>query len=136
MRLNPSDDPARLNYLCHEMDAQKWAKEFVNLYPGFEEDVALGWFANAIMAGYDTAANKLTAENERMQRVVEQACKATDLRLTTIGQMPIGCPGTRHRNADDEVFAGCGALGRTFLAGEVTDYPDLYAHLKREGGNG
>jgi hypothetical protein len=70
------------------------------------------------------------AENERLQRVVEQACKATDLRLTTIGQMPIGCPDTRHRDADEEVFAGCGALGRTFLAGEITDYPDLFAQLK------
>jgi hypothetical protein len=84
----------------------------------------------------DKTIAQLTAENERLQRVVEQACKATDLRLTTIGQMPIGCPDTRHRDADEEVFAGCGALGRTFLAGEITEYPDLYAHLKREDGNG
>lgn len=78
-------------------------------------------------------ANRLKAELDLRDKVIEQACKATDLRLTTIGQMPIGCPDTRHRDADDKVFAGCGALGRTFLAGEIADYPELFAHLSGRG---
>ena len=40
----------------HTMDAQVWAAEFVkHCSPSPPEDVMLGWFANAIMAGYDTA---------------------------------------------------------------------------------
>lgn len=47
----------------HTMDAKVWAKEFMDRYLGvghdpsmkIDEDTMLGWFANAIMAGYDTA---------------------------------------------------------------------------------
>ena len=41
----------------HTMDAAVWAAEFVKRYPGseFSEGDMIGWFANAIMAGYDTA---------------------------------------------------------------------------------
>lgn len=42
------------------MDGQVWAKEFMasvmrNPRLVVDEDVMLGWFANAIMAGYDAA---------------------------------------------------------------------------------
>jgi hypothetical protein len=39
----------------HTMDAVKWADEFLKQYPSFDYGTALAWFANAIMAGYDTA---------------------------------------------------------------------------------
>jgi hypothetical protein len=39
----------------HTMDAAVWAAEFVKLNPGADEGLMLSWFANAIMAGYDTA---------------------------------------------------------------------------------
>lgn len=35
------------------MDARRWAKEFVRLNPGIDEDLMHTWFANAIMCGYD-----------------------------------------------------------------------------------
>jgi len=93
------------------MDAKKWAEEFVNLYPDFEEDVALGWFANAIMAGYDTAANKLTAENERLLRVVEQATQYMVIDGGTIMMRDSG---------GDLSFGVC----------LVANAPDLFAQLK------
>jgi len=39
----------------HTMDAAVWAAEYVKLNPGADEGTMIGWFANAIMAGYDTA---------------------------------------------------------------------------------
>lgn len=44
------------------MDAKVWAKEFIRLYRkfGFEpdEEIMLGWFANAIMIGYDNGYSR------------------------------------------------------------------------------
>lgn len=44
------------------MDANIWAKEFMRLHKKFawevDEDMMRGWFANAIMAGYDNAMRK------------------------------------------------------------------------------
>jgi hypothetical protein len=39
----------------HTADAAVWAEEFSKRFPGVPKEDALGWFANAIMAGYDTA---------------------------------------------------------------------------------
>lgn len=39
----------------HTMDAMVWAEEFCKTYPSFDKQEAVAWFANAIMAGYDTA---------------------------------------------------------------------------------
>jgi hypothetical protein len=39
----------------HTMDAQVWAKEFCKQFPDMDEGTMIAWFANAIMAGYDTA---------------------------------------------------------------------------------
>ena len=49
----------------HTTDATVWASEFVKRFPGsgLSEDDMPGWFANAIMAGYDTANARVgTAE--------------------------------------------------------------------------
>lgn len=42
----------------HTMDAQVWANEFAKQFPEIDKGTMLGWFANAIMAGYDTAMSK------------------------------------------------------------------------------
>ena len=45
--------PRSYNHSLHDtMDAQRWTKEFVRLHGG-DEGLMLGWFANAIMVGYD-----------------------------------------------------------------------------------
>ncbi len=41
--------------LLKTFDAQEWAQEFIRLNPacGMPEDVLIGWFANALMKGWD-----------------------------------------------------------------------------------
>lgn len=43
--------------LHNTMDARVWAKEFMRLHKKYgwevDEEMMLGWFANAIMCGYD-----------------------------------------------------------------------------------
>ena len=46
------------------MDAQQWARDFIETIntiptPVIDEDIMIGWFANAIMVGYDTAMRKI-----------------------------------------------------------------------------
>ena len=45
----------------HTMDAQIWARQFLLKFPsgGYDEADLVAWFANAIMAGYDTAATRI-----------------------------------------------------------------------------
>jgi len=50
----------------HTMDAMVWADEFCKRFPSISRDDALGWFANAIMAGYDTATHRLSADKARL----------------------------------------------------------------------
>jgi hypothetical protein len=42
----------------HTMDAKVWAEKFCERFPTVSVDDALGWFANAIMAGYDTGIRR------------------------------------------------------------------------------
>lgn len=46
----------------HTIDAQVWCNEFKKQHPVPGEDTMLVWFANAIMAGYDTANARRSAE--------------------------------------------------------------------------
>ena len=53
----------------HTMDAKKWAEEFMERFPehgAVHPDLGtmIGWFANAIMAGYDTANARREREKE------------------------------------------------------------------------
>lgn len=43
----------------HTMDAAIWADEFLKQHPELDKGEMIGWFANAIMAGYDTASVKV-----------------------------------------------------------------------------
>lgn len=48
---NPSkDDPS---WPLPSFDARDWAEAFCKLNPGFDEGLALAWFANALMRGFD-----------------------------------------------------------------------------------
>ncbi|MHB9879142.1 hypothetical protein ACSMXM_05710 [Pacificimonas sp. ICDLI1SI03] len=49
-----------------DIDGMKWAKAFCHRFPSVELDDALGWFCNAIMAGYDTARNKYEPAAEQV----------------------------------------------------------------------
>jgi hypothetical protein len=60
--------------LVGEFDASKWAKEFVrtvkeNPAIATDESTMIGWFANAIMAGYDK--DKQERESAAREAVVE-----------------------------------------------------------------
>ncbi|QNN99116.1 hypothetical protein SEA_FAUST_10 [Streptomyces phage Faust] len=49
-------------------DAQYWAQEFMKIWQNepidiMDEEMMLGWFANAIMAGYDEARRKYEMVN-------------------------------------------------------------------------
>ena len=41
--------------LTGEVDAKIWAKEFMKVVKAVDENDMVGWFANAIKAGYDRA---------------------------------------------------------------------------------
>ena len=49
-------------YPYGEFDAHKWADEFDRIFPDKrpDTDTMLGWFANAIMTGYDIARREAT----------------------------------------------------------------------------
>lgn len=58
--------------LHNTIDAKRWASEFAKQYPIlmhngdaiYSEDIMLGWFANAIMAGYDYKIPTVIPSNE------------------------------------------------------------------------
>lgn len=52
----------------HTMDAKVWADEFMKMNPPITHGLMLGWFANAIMAGYDTAQQR-AAPSEKQTHV-------------------------------------------------------------------
>jgi hypothetical protein len=60
----------------HTMDAQVWVAEWkkaLDRYPATpaDADTMLAWFANAIMAGYDTANARLAAERKRIAAALD-----------------------------------------------------------------
>jgi hypothetical protein len=67
----------KVSKLPQSFDARDWASEFVEiftkLYPGvaIDEGWMLGWFANAIMCGYDTHESRNRKKIERMQKKME-----------------------------------------------------------------
>ena len=60
------DEVGKYNYLQGEFSAQVWAKAWCEVAAGLttegqsliDEGWMIGWFANAIMAGYDSAINR------------------------------------------------------------------------------
>lgn len=64
----PDDD---LRYLIGNMDAHAWAAEFCLRNPSFDRDLAVAWFSNMIMAGYDTANNRADEKIRKLEAQVE-----------------------------------------------------------------
>jgi hypothetical protein len=46
----PEDRP---DWPLPSFDARDWARAFCDKFPAFDEELALAWFANALMRGYD-----------------------------------------------------------------------------------
>jgi hypothetical protein len=59
--MSTKSDPG---YPYGEFDAREWAKEFQRVWGDrlneVDEELMVGWFANAIMTGYDKAMNDTT----------------------------------------------------------------------------
>lgn len=62
--------PEQMKNLVGNMDALEWAKQFCRMNPAAYQDYMQGWFANAIMAGYDTATNRLQAKVEKYEKAL------------------------------------------------------------------
>jgi len=54
------------------MDAQQWANAFCKQFPGPDPDLMIAWFANAIMAGYDTAQQRAAAPQQQGEPVTSE----------------------------------------------------------------
>lgn len=61
----------------HTVDARVWVEEFAKQYPEIDRGTMLGWFANAIMAGFDTAGMRCSGEIEQLKVELAQARLAT-----------------------------------------------------------
>lgn len=61
----------------HTVDARVWVAEFAKQYPDIDRDTMLGWFANAIMAGFDTAGMRCSGEIQQLKVQGAQARLAT-----------------------------------------------------------
>ena len=49
-------------------DAREWAQEFCRLNTATSEGTMIGWFSNALMAGYDHAMRRRQAEIEELTK--------------------------------------------------------------------
>jgi hypothetical protein len=73
--------------------------------------------------------DQLTAENERLTRVVDQAIDCGSLEIVTITEQNKNNFLNGWRNVGKTIIAGIGATER-FIAGYPESEPDLYAQLK------
>lgn len=59
--LKPEDRP---DWPLPSFDAMDWAKAFNQRFPAVPVDDALGWFANALMRGFDEHAGRVHGQTE------------------------------------------------------------------------
>lgn len=59
------DPKARPDWPYPSFDAQDWAAAFVKVNPGFDEGIALAWFANALMRGFDEGTKRAALERAK-----------------------------------------------------------------------
>lgn len=65
----------------HTVDARVWVEEWLKSYGkdgsiAADEGCMLGWFANAIMAGYDTASSR--CQNNHSDKLEEEEAEEED----------------------------------------------------------
>lgn len=64
--------------LNDNMDAQAWAKEFMRIWSGHvigegdtvDEGLMIGWFANAIMCGYDASSRNNNKHIDKLKGLI------------------------------------------------------------------
>ncbi len=56
-------DHERPDWPLPSFDARDWAAAFCKLHPDADEDVMIGWFANALMRGFDEHASRMAEKN-------------------------------------------------------------------------
>ena len=94
--------------LPHTIDAREWAKEFNATacklgYQVMDEGWLVAWFANAIMAGYDTATMRLAADNAALRLKVQEYNSALDAmtaRYVVLEALVTALPDTRPTTCD------------------------------------
>jgi hypothetical protein len=105
--------PAYDRSLHHNMDAAAWAAEFKRLFPDSDEGLMLGWFANAIMAGYDVAMNRA----EKIMTVVDRLDRAEAREQTAaLRAALVGCLQVMEHGYDDDAVAAMCQRARALLA--------------------
>lgn len=88
------DPEAPISALYSTMDAQEWAEEFVRIFPDAETkdgrpiDVGLmqGWFANAIMVGYDEGQRKQGPPTTPPEEATGEVIDLLDSALAELGE--------------------------------------------------
>jgi hypothetical protein len=60
--LEHADTPPkeRSDWPLPSFDARDWAEAFCKLHPDIDEGLMIGWFANALMRGYDERSAQLS----------------------------------------------------------------------------
>lgn len=66
------NDPDTETSLASNRNAVDWARAFVSRFGG-DEGLMIGWFANAIMCGVDTEAERLESEIARLRDIKAKA---------------------------------------------------------------
>jgi rubredoxin len=80
------------------IDAAVWAAEFCRIFPGHDEATMLGWFANAIMAGFDEAQRRAAPAPDGGQ---DQPAEPSERELPQFWECP-DCGYKMHRDHYDE----------------------------------
>jgi hypothetical protein len=60
-------------------DAAKWATAFREQYPQVPQDVAVGWFSNAMMAMWDLTNSRITHSDEALADHISALVRNRDL---------------------------------------------------------
>lgn len=80
--------------LAGTMDAHKWAAEFTKRF-GIDEGTMIGWFANAIMAGYDHGLRHDTGDSPAPELVDSDSPGTQDTELETMRALFVHATGQR-----------------------------------------
>ena len=69
--------------ISHSIDAKVWAVEFMNLFgekrDAIDEGLMIGWFANAIMNGFDEATRRERKKLDRAKTALEPFSKVFEV---------------------------------------------------------
>lgn len=68
-------------------DAAKWADAFCEQFPDVPQDIAIGWFANAMMAMWDVTNSNITHDDSALADHISALVRNRDL-WRELGAMP------------------------------------------------